>query len=213
VKVNADLDRAQLTVVLDIRHPFAYLALRPAIELGQDAGVDINWLPLRSQTLRRPTASSRDDDRGVRHKRRRAEMIAREIAIYAEARGLRIEEPYREGPSDAFDRAWIWVRSVAPSSLESFLEQAFGLYWALDLDVGSIDDVATVVGRCGLESAAFRDWASDETGAVTSISEQLAEAGVFQTPAYFVGDEVFFGRQHLAMIRWILEGRHGPVPI
>ena len=213
MKISADLGRAKLTVVLDIRHPFGYLALRPAIELGQDAGVDINWLPLRSQTLRTPPASSHDDDRGIRHKRRRAQMIAREIAVYAEARGLRIEDPYRDGPSTAFDLAWLWVRNAAPESLEPFLEQAFGRYWALDLNVGSIEDVATVVERCGLESVAFREWASDETEAATSVSEQLAEAGVFQTPAYLVGDEVFFGRQHLPMIRWILEDKQGPVPI
>ena len=213
MKVSADLDRATLTIVLDIRHPFAYLALHPAIELGRDAGVDVNWLPLSSHTLRPPPASSPEDDRGVRHKRRRAQMIAREIAVYAEARGLRIEAPYRDGPSTAFELGWLWVRDVAPRSLEPFLEQAFGRYWALDLDVGSIEDVATVVERCGFEAAAFREWASDEGEAADSVSEQLAEAGVFQTPAYLVADEVFFGRQHLAMIRWILEGRHGPVPI
>ena len=140
-------------------------------------------------------------------------MIAREIAVYAEALGLRIEEPYRDGSANAFNLAWLWVRSVAPGALEPFLEQAFGRYWALDLEIDSIDDVATVVERCGLESAAFREWARDETEAATSVSEQLAEVGVFQTPAYFVGDEVFFGRQHLPMIRWILEGRRGPVPI
>ncbi len=185
----------------------------PRSSLAGGAGVDINWLPLRSQTLQPPPASSHDDDRGVRHKRRRAQMIAREIAVYAEARGLRIEDPYRDGPSTAFDLAWLWVRNAAPMSLEPFLERAFGRYWALELNVGSIEDVATVVERCGLESGAFREWASDETEAATSVSEQLAEAGVFQTPAYLVGDEVFFGRQHLAMIRWILEDRRGPVPI
>ncbi|MBW2391534.1 MAG: DsbA family protein [Deltaproteobacteria bacterium] len=211
--ISADLDRAKLTVVLDIRHPFAYLALRPAIELGQDAGVEINWLPLRSQTLRPPLASSPDDDRGIRHRLRRAQMIAREIAVYAEARGLQIDEPYRDGPSTAFELAWLWVRDAAAKSLEPFLEQAFRCYWALDLDVGSIEDVANVVEQCGLESVAFREWARDEAEAASSISEQLAQAGVFQTPAYLVGDEVFFGRQHLPMIRWILEDKDGPVPI
>ena len=200
-------------MVLDIRHPFAYVALRPAIELGRDAGVDINWLPVRSQTLRPPSASSREDDRGTRHKRWRAQMIAREIAVYAEAQGLRIEGPYRDGPSTAFELAWVWVRDAARESIEPFLEQAFCRYWAVGLDIGSIEDVATVVEQCGLETVAFREWASDEVEAATSVSEQLAEAGVFQTPAYLVGAEVFLGRQHLPMIRWILEGRKGPVPI
>jgi 2-hydroxychromene-2-carboxylate isomerase len=38
-------------------------------------------------------------------------------------------------------------------------------------------------------------------------------SGWFQAPGFVVEDEVFYGRQHLPMIRWILEGRSGPVPI
>jgi 2-hydroxychromene-2-carboxylate isomerase len=41
----------------------------------------------------------------------------------------------------------------------------------------------------------------------------LQERGLFQVPAYLVEEEVFYGRQHLPMIRWILAGRSGPIPI
>ena len=41
----------------------------------------------------------------------------------------------------------------------------------------------------------------------------LAEAGVGGVPAYLTCGEVFLGRQHLPMIRWLLEGEKGPVPI
>ena len=36
------------------------------------------------------------------------------------------------------------------------------------------------------------------------VAAALREAGVQLTPAYLVGDELFVGRQHLPMIRWIL---------
>ena len=40
------LDESKLTVVLDMRHPMAYLALGPAAEPGRELGIAINGLPL-----------------------------------------------------------------------------------------------------------------------------------------------------------------------
>ena len=90
MKIGADLDASELTVVLDVRHPLAFLALAPAIEFGRELDRTINWLPFAAEPLRPPSASAVDDDRGVRHRRHRARMIAREIAIYAQAQGLTI---------------------------------------------------------------------------------------------------------------------------
>jgi len=203
-----------LTVVLDIRHPFAYLALGPTIALRRDVAVEIDWLPVRTQTLRPPSRSGPDDDRGVRHKRHRAEMIAREIAVYADAQGLRIESPYRDGATGALHAAWLWVRAHAPEALESFLEHTFEQYWALDLDADSLDEVAALVAQRGLDASHFLEWAATEAPhAVVRVSDRLLEAGVFQTPAFLFADEIFYGRQHLPMIRWLLEGKQGPAPI
>lgn len=214
MSVSADLASARLSVLLDIRHPLAYLALRPARRFGQELGVAVNWLPLASQPLKPPSMPGPDDDRSVLHRRHRARMIAREIAVYADAQGLEIREPYRSGPAEAAHLAWLWVRDRAPASLPDFLEELFRRYWALELDAGDPTQAADFVKACGLDADEFRRFASGDGPAVAErIAAEIAEAGVFQVPAYVVGDEVFYGRQHLPMIRWLLEGRRGPVPI
>ena len=38
------IDEAPLSVLLDIRHPFAYLALGPAAALAQELGIDLALL-------------------------------------------------------------------------------------------------------------------------------------------------------------------------
>ena len=43
---------SNIAAILDLRHPFAYLALGPTIAFAHEAGVEIDWLPMRSQTLR-----------------------------------------------------------------------------------------------------------------------------------------------------------------
>jgi 2-hydroxychromene-2-carboxylate isomerase len=214
MRCSADLDRARLSVALDIRHPLAYLALRPAIELGRDLGLQINWLPLAGQPLRRPTSPSPEDDRGIRHRRHRAQMIAREIAVYSEAQGSTLKEPYRDAPADAANLGWLWMRAQAPRSLEPFLEELFRRYWALELDAGDPGHVADVVSACGGDAAGFLAWAAAEGPlAAEGVAEELVGAGMIQAPAYLVRDEVFYGRQHLPLIRSLLGDRKGPTPI
>ena len=211
---GSDLDTARLTVVLDIRDPRAFLALAPAIAFGRELGVAINWLPLAAEPLRPPSAPGPDDDRGVRHRRHRAQMIAREIAVYAQSQGLTLEEPYRNSPADAAHQAWLWMRAQARQGLEAFLLELFRRYWALELDASDPQAVAKVISACGEDGDGFVAWARAEgAAALTRVAADLAAAGVFGVPAYLACDQVFLGRQHLPMIRWLLEGEQGPVPI
>jgi 2-hydroxychromene-2-carboxylate isomerase len=205
---------AALCVVLDLRQPLAHLALRPAIEFARELAIDVDWLPLAGEPLRAPSAPGPDEDRGIRHRRHRAQMIAREIAIYAQAQGLTLREPYRRGASHAAHLAWLWVRAQAPGSLPSFLEELFRRYWALELDANDLGHAVDLLRALGLYSGDFDGWAAD-AGAheVELVSSALREAGVQLTPAYLLEGELFVGRQHLPMIRWILDGRKGPPPI
>jgi 2-hydroxychromene-2-carboxylate isomerase len=203
-----------LRVALDPRHPLAYLALRPAIDFARELAIEVDWLPFAGEALRAPSAPGPDDDRGIRHRRHRARMIAREIADYADAQGVVLREPYRSGPSDAAQLAWLWVRGRAPGSLPTFLEELFRRYWALELDADDRGGAVELLRAQGLHPVEFEAWATDEgPREVQRVAGALREAGVQLAPTYLVGDELFVGRQHLPMIRWILEGRTGPPPI
>lgn len=208
------IDEAVLSVLLDVRHPLAYLALGPARTFGAEHGLTLNWLPLQVPTLRPPSPPGPDDDRSVRHRRARAEAIAREVATYADVEGLVLRETYRDAPAPAVERAWLWVRERAPERLEDFLEAVFRAYWAVELDPGDADAVARIVDRKAGVAEGFREWAVGQ-GATTAaaLAEELAGRGLRNVPAYVVEGEVFYGRQHLPMIRWLLGGRRGPGPI
>ena len=214
MSLSAGLDRARLSVLLDFRHPLAYLALHPAIAFGESLSLEINWLPACVPALRPPAATRDGDNRGARHRRVRAEAIAREIDTYAAAQGLVLREPYRSDDADAGDLGWLWVRDRTPGRLQTYLTELFRGYWALELDAASLQQVAALVDSVAGEGAAFLDWSAGEgPSAAAALRDELRERGLFGVPAYVVEDEVFYGRQHLPMIRWILEGRSGPIPI
>jgi len=210
----ADIDPKRLTVALDVRHPLACLALGPTIAFSRALGCPVDWLPLDVPALNPPSAPSADDDRGVRHRRYRAEAIAREIAIYAAAQGITIREPYRHGDTEAARRGWLYVRDRHPDRLVDYLVALFRGQAALELDASDPAAIAGLVARAGGDAADFAAW-QGEAGRVASaaLARALREAGIFQVPAYLLDGEVFYGRQHLPMIRWILEGRRGAGPL
>lgn len=211
---DSKIDEARLSVMLDLRHPLAYLALHPTIALGRDFALDINWLPVRVPPLRAPSSPGPDDDRGLRHRRHRAQAIAREIDVYAAAQGLVLREFYRDADPTAAYAGWLWLREHQPERLVDYLAAVFRDYWALELDPASPEATARLIARLGLDARAFEAWFLEHGSArEAALSRELLAHGVAGAPCYVVDGEVFLGRQHLPMIRWILEGRSGPGPI
>lgn len=211
---DSRLDDSRLGILLGLQDPFSYLALHPAIEFAQSMEVDVNWLPVCAPPLQPPSAPGPEDDRGTRHRRYRAEALVREIHAYARAQGLVIREPHRSGDVEAANLAWLWVREHHPDRLPRFLTQLFRAYWALELDAASKEAVAIRVDAAGSDGEGFRTWARGEGPSVAAaLDAELRQRGLLRGPAYVVDGEVFQGRQHLPMIRWLLQGRSGRPPI
>jgi len=204
---------ARVSVLLDVRHPLAYLALGPARALGEELALAFDWLPLAVPPLKPPSEPAADDDRGVRHRRFRAQAIAREIEIYGAAQGLVLSDYYREGDAHAANLAWLWVRARHRPRLPDFLTELFRAHWARELDPADAEAVARLVEKLGVDSDGLRVWSESEGRiAAEALASELRDFGLFQVPAFVVDDEVFYGRQHLPMIRWILGGRVGVPP-
>ena len=205
---------AELTVVLDIRYPQAYLALHPAMAFARERDLRIDWLPIAVSTLKAPAAEAEEEDRGTRHRRFRAQKIANEIEVYAEAQALVLKDLYRAGDSLAFNLGWLWMRHHHGDRLEDYLRESFRSYWAVEFDPAVEAEVSVLIEALGGEGEAFRSW-SRGAGRVAFDEwvDALHAQGVFAVPSYLAGGELFLGRQHLPMIDWILAGRTGQIPI
>lgn len=202
------------TVLLDLRSPTCYLALPPAIAFARELGLATSWLPITVPPLRPPSEPAPGDDRGILHRRHRARALAREIETYARAQGLVLRDFYRDADASAFRMGWLWLRERSPRHLEAYLLEGFRDYWALAFDPASVSEVAARLERVGAPSAGFEAWCgAGGPEHDRRVADDVRALGVPGAPAYLVGGEVFLGRQHLPMIRWILGGRCGPGPI
>lgn len=203
--------RAPLSVCVDVRHANAYLALRPVQALAAELGIAVDWLPF---PLPPPRDAPAGDDRGARHRRARAAYQRREVAVYAEAQGLVVGQPLQRGDAMAAALGHLWLRNAAPQSVPEFLARVFEGYWQASLDASDPAAIARLLKSLDHDPATFAGFA-DGSGRdeLAALRGELVAAGVFSVPSLVVDGEVFVGRAHLPMVRWLLTGRVGPAPI
>jgi len=202
-----------LTVCVDFNSPHAYLAVAPTRELEARLRLKADWLPLSLPPPSPPKPARSGDDRGTRHRRIRSEYFAADLERYAGARGLTLGNIYR-----SLDCTWaflglLWMRQHATDRVGDYVEAIFERIWADegDVDAGSIDRLLVDLQ---VGNDAFVRWAdASGTALLSEVQAGLQAAGLFNVPAYVVGNDVFYGRQHLPMIEWLLTGRAGEPPI
>lgn len=98
--------------------------------------------------------------------------------------------------------------------LEQFTREAFNLYWeeggapkgfeVTDED-GPLREVARRIGR-DPEEVLEKASSGETKEALKSATSEAIERGVFGAPAFFVGDEMFWGNDRLHFVEAVLKG-------
>lgn len=204
-EVAAYTFRAPLSVGVDVKNPLAYFALAPTLALAEELSVEIDWLPLVASPLTRPAEPGPKPDRGALHHWHRSRYHERALARSAEACGVKLGDPYRAPDSTAAGAALLWVKQRAPDLVRPFLLAIFERYWSETLD---IEDAAALQGLMidlAAPVAGFKEYINGPGRAeCEALGASLRAAGGFSVPTYWVGGELFLGRQHLPMIRRLL---------
>jgi 2-hydroxychromene-2-carboxylate isomerase len=208
-----------LAVYIDIKSPYAYLAIDPTRAMARSLGVTIDWRPF---TLDIPSylGSAKLDKKGKVAKSARspeqwsgvkyAYMDARR---YANLTGRTVRGTVKIWDSSLAGIAMLWAKEQGADAFDRFLDEIYPPFWRRELDIEDAAVLERVLADAGLETDGFTDYVvgrgrhrHDETNA------KAFEAGVFGVPTYLVGDELWFGREHLPRVAWILAGEEGAAP-
>lgn len=208
------LDAAPLTVCVDFKNPHAWLAVPPTHALEEALGIDADWLPRLVAPLERPPPAGPDDDRGTRHRRLRAEYHARDIERYAAVHGLTIRGLERRPDATLASIGLLFARQAGAAARRRYVEHVFAGHWSQTLDLEDPAALRGALEASGCDPTGFEAYAEDAgRRELDALQATLAERGVIGVPAYLLEGEVFIGRAHLPMVRWILSGREDPPPI
>ena len=163
-----------------------------------------------------PAAAPADAARSALHIRVRAEYRRREQALYARSQGIELRHPPQELDGFAANAGLLWMRrqGAANDHCRAFVTQVFADVWSGRMDPADADAVALAISEAGGDCVEFGDYLAGPAQAeLDALCDEARALGANDTPAFWVGGELYIGRQHLPVIRWWLTGQTGPPPV
>ncbi|MFH2129576.1 MAG: DsbA family protein [bacterium] len=208
----------QLIVYVDIKSPYAFVAIRPTLELESSLGIRFDWRPL---TLDIPSyLGSAKKVGGQVVESNRSEMQwrflkygYRDARRYAERQGYILKGTEKIWDSSIPNIGILWVVRNNRDLLKNYFEAVYPPFWKRELDIEDFQVVEDCLEKAGIDSKGFRDFCQHEGREIhDDLQTQLHPLGIFGVPTYVVGGKILFGREHLPLVRWLLGGSKGTAP-
>lgn len=191
--------------IFDFVSPNGYLAWWPLKEIAARKGATITITPVLLGGMHKLTGNAppfvRDAD--VKGKNAYAQL---EMQRFIARHGL---TKFRMNPAFPFRSVELLRPLLAAIDLgcgEQFAESLLRAIWEDGLDPSDAAAVEAVIAAAGLPAAALAEGAQS-----APVKERLAantqnavDRGTFGIPTFFVGDEMFFGKERLAQIEEML---------
>ncbi|MFT7174750.1 MAG: 2-hydroxychromene-2-carboxylate isomerase [Halioglobus sp.] len=208
-----------LKFYIDFKSPYAYLAIEPTRRLARELDIEIDWLPfvldipsyLGSARLKKSgevAEHSRSDEQwsGVKY-------AYYDCRRYANLRGLTIRGTVKIWDTNLAAIGMLWAKAQGDQVLQDYIDGIYVPFWRRELDVEDIAVIENVLAESGAYVPGFRVFALDVgAGQNNKLQQQAFDSGIFGVPAYVLGEELYFGREHLPRIRWQLQGQQGSAP-
>ena len=150
-----------LTVYIDYKSPYAYLAKDVVYEIEQDCGVRADWLPY-DLDLAGFMGSARVDDNGrvleeqrTAHQWRRVRYSYMDCRRQARKRGLVIRGTQKIWDSTIAARGMLYAKRQGGGVFRRYHDAVFERFWRRELDIEDPAVVAAVLTEAGTDPPAF----------------------------------------------------------
>ena len=208
-----------LSVCIDFKSPYAFVAKDPTCQLENDFGIEIDWYPL-TLNIGSYLGTAKKDDSGkvVENNRSPKQWLAVKYAYkdarrYAELRGLTLKGTQKIWDSSMAAIGLLWAKQQGHDELKHYIDLTYARFWRRELDIEDADVIVSLLQESGCDTTGFNDYVSGAGRQYhDSLQEEILDAGYFGVPTYVIDGEVYFGRQHLPRVRWHLAGKQGPLP-
>ncbi|MEL7283363.1 MAG: DsbA family protein [Pseudomonadota bacterium] len=210
---------APLIVYVDIKSPYAFVAIRPTLALEAELGLQFEWRPLTLDIPSYLGSAEKKKGKVVSSKGRSQRTwnairySYRDARRYAERQGLILKGTEKIWDSTLPNIGILWVMETARQKLGAYLEAVYPRFWRRELDIEDIAVVEACLAEAGVSTEGFQAFASGEGRARhDELQPQFHQNGIYGVPTFVLDDEIFFGREHIPYLRWALSGREGPAP-
>ena len=209
---------APLIVYVDIKSPYAFVAIEPTLRMERELGVEFDWRPLTLDIPSYLGSARKKSGKVVESNRSQSQWSGikyayRDARRYAERQGHTLKGTEKIWDSSIANIGITWTVEQARPRLGAYFEAVYPPFWRRELDIEDVDVVIGCLEQAGVPTAGFAAYNDgDGRAAHDALQAELHPAGIYGVPTYVVDGKIFFGREHLPHVRWLLEGRHGPAP-
>jgi 2-hydroxychromene-2-carboxylate isomerase len=186
----------EITVYIDYKSPYAYLAVGPAWSLENEYDVRLNWLPyILDIPVYLGSVEARND-----HQWRRVRYSYMDARRLANRRGLIVR-----GPQKIFDSSLAAVGMLFAKRRNVFRNYnalTFERFWKRELDIEDTAVVMGVLNDAGADTTGFPDYAQGEgRRELARVIEEAHDRGVFGVPMFVLDGELFWGGDSLPLLK------------
>ena len=189
-----------LIVYIDVKSPFAYLAMGPTRALAKEYGISPVWRPY---TLEIPDFLGAVETRNE-HQWRRVRYSYMDARRIANRIGLTVR-----GPQKIFDSSIAHIgmlRAQDHGRFEPYIDRVFERFFKRELEIEEPAVIASVLEEVDVPAADFAEWAEDVGRARhDALRHEAEDLGVFGVPSYIFREELFWGGDRLGMLRERIE--------
>jgi 2-hydroxychromene-2-carboxylate isomerase len=181
---------------------YTYLTVARLRRAADAAGVQVEWKPF----LLMPLMVEQGMNLGpFLPYPRKIEYMWRDLQRRAAEHGLPYRRPEQYPPEETLTSARLALLGAQEGWCAQFVESAFHLHWAQGRPIGTADNIETSLRAAGqspeetvarARSVAIKEGLKQQT-------EDARRAGLFGSPSFLVGDELFWGDDRLEQaIAW-----------
>ena len=210
---------APLIVYVDIKSPYAFVAIRPTLALEKELGLQFDWRPLTLDIPSYLGSAEKKKGKVVASKGRSQRTwnairySYRDARRYAERQGLILKGTEKIWDSTLPNIAILWVMQTARDKLGAYFEAVYLPFWRRELDIEDITVIESCLNEAGVDPSGFAAFArGDGREQHDVLQPQFHLNGIYGVPTYVLGDDILFGREHIPYIRWALSGHIGAAP-
>jgi 2-hydroxychromene-2-carboxylate isomerase len=182
----------------DFVSPYSHLANTQLPALARQHGAEIVYKPFRILELMK-LVGNRPTTIECQNKRRYA---GADLARWAKRYGVGVRQNPHLRNVDAAQLLRGALIAADDGQAAPYVSAVFGELWNGERDLGQTTEVIALLNRAGLDGVKLLDRAgsADVVARLDEATQAAAERGVFGSPSFFVGDELFFGNDRLDFV-------------
>ena len=194
--------------LFDFGSPNAFLSHEAIPAIEQRTGVKFEYVPVLLGGIFKATnnKSPAETLAGVRNKR---EFHALETERFVKRFGVK---PYTMNPFFPVNTLNLMRTAIAAQLegvFEKYVDAAFHHMWVEPKKMDDLEVAAQALSTSGLDGAKLlaRGQEPDVKALLIANTQSAVERGAFGSPTFFVGKEIFFGKEQLREVEELISGK------